>query len=109
MSIPKYNEIMSPLLDYLSNNGEKSYRDLEQPLAEHFNLSAEEVSKIYSSGNGRIFLDRISWALSYLTVAKLTQRPKRGCYQNTELAAQYLYNSAKVQQFVKQCSAHRDE
>ncbi len=109
MSIPKYNEIMSPLLDYLSNKGEKNFRSLEQPLAVHFNLSTEEIAKIYDSGNGRVFLDRISWALSYLTVAKLTERPKRGYYQNTDLAAGYLNNPEKVQQFVKQRSAERDE
>ena len=34
----------------------------------------------YSSGNGLVFDDRVSWALSYLNMAGLVDKPKRGVY-----------------------------
>ncbi|BBB29877.1 winged helix-turn-helix domain-containing protein [Neptunomonas japonica] len=48
------------------------------------------ISKEYDSGNGTVFLDRISWALSYLTNSGLTERPRRGVYKLTEKAKDFL-------------------
>jgi restriction system protein len=60
-------------------------KEFEKPLAEQFNLSAEELSQMYSSGNGPMFYDRISWALSYLKMAGLVLKPKWGTYQISKL------------------------
>lgn len=56
-------------------------KDFRVPLAEHFHLTEEEMNAWYPSGNGEIFLDRISWALSYLFIAGLVEKPKRGDYK----------------------------
>ncbi|WP_420553912.1 winged helix-turn-helix domain-containing protein [Neptuniibacter marinus] len=77
MSIPKYNDIMR----YLDNHGEQKFRSLEQTLAREFELSDEEVAQEYDSGNGTVFLNRISWALSYLTNSGLAERLRRGVYK----------------------------
>lgn len=108
MSLPKYNEIMAPALEYLSLHGVERGRDLESPLADHFRLTLEQQNKMYDSGNGKIFLDRVSWALSYLIVAKLIERPKRGYYQITELGRQFVGQDQKIQSYVKAKSAERD-
>ncbi|RTE66348.1 restriction endonuclease [Amphritea opalescens] len=108
MSIPKYNEIMPNILRYLNTNGEQKFRDLEQPLAIEFGLSDAEIIQEYDSGNGTVFLDRISWALSYLTNSGLTERPRRGVYKNTELAQAFLDKpTEEIQIFVKQQMALR--
>lgn len=59
-------------------------KELRIPLAKHFNLTDEEMNEWYPSGNGEIFLDRISWALSYLFIAGLVEKPKRGDYKISE-------------------------
>lgn len=108
MPIPKYNDIMPNLLRYLDMHGEQKFRNLEQPLAQEFGLSDEEVAQEYDSGNGTVFLDRISWALSYLTNSGLTERPRRGVYKNTDNAQRFLAKSSvEIQQFVKEQMALR--
>jgi restriction system protein len=108
MSIPKYNEIMLNILCYLDTNGEQKFRSLEQPLAAEFGLSDNQTAQKYDSGNGTVFLDRISWALSYLTNSGLTERPRRGVYKNTNKAQTFLDKSSEeIQQFVKEQMALR--
>lgn len=107
MAIPKYDEIMPEALLYLSRHGVQTGRSLEAPLAEIFGLTEEESSQEYASGNGLIFLDRISWALSHLTIARLLVRPKRGSYQCTDLAQQYLNDPKKLRAYVKKKAAER--
>ncbi|MBN1005457.1 restriction endonuclease [Amphritea pacifica] len=108
MSIPKYNEIMPNILRYLDKHGEQKFRSLEQPLAAEFGLKDEQIAQEYESGNGTVFLDRISWALSYLTNSGLTERPRRGVYKNTEIARTFLDKSTEeIQQFVNKQMARR--
>lgn len=109
MAIPKYDEIMPAALDYLAENGLTRYRDLEAPLAQRFELSEKEVSKEYESGNGTVFLDRISWGLSYLALAGLMARPKRGYCEITEIGKAYVGKPDEIKQFVKLKVAERQE
>lgn len=95
-------------LDCLLTTGIVNWRELEAPLAVEFELSESEVAQEYASGNGAIFLDRISWALSYLALAKLVARPKRGFYQVTELASIYIGQSVQLKAYVKEQIAARD-
>ncbi len=102
MTIPKYDEIIPVALDYLADSGLSKYRDLEEPLAQVFELTEEQIVLEYESGNGAMFLDRISWALSYLTMAGLLERPKRGQYLITDLGKKYVGKAKELKQFVKQ-------
>ena len=108
MAIPKYDEIMPALLAYLAGHGVLGWRELEAPLAVEFELSDAEVAKEYDSGNGTVFLDRISWALSYSVMAGLVERPKRGFYQVTELGRRMVATPDKIGPFVKQKLAERE-
>ena len=56
-------------------------KDFLNPLAIYFDLSDEEVSEMYESGNGYIFYNKISWTLRYLNMAGLLNKPKRGVYK----------------------------
>ena len=78
--IPTFQQIRIQILRELCTGGVMRAKDLRAPLAKHFKLTEEEVNARYDSGNGEIFLDRISWALSYLFIAKLVEKPKRGDY-----------------------------
>lgn len=57
----------------------------------------------YPSGNGEIFLDRISWALSYLFIAGLVEKPQRGDYKISEKGLSLLSSSTEEQinEFIK--------
>jgi restriction system protein len=109
MTIPKYDDIFVSILDFLKDGSERKAREMEIPLAEQHKLSEEELSKIYESGNGRIFYDRISWSLSYLRIAGLVERPKRGIYKITEKGIEILSTPESLKSYVKTKSSERDK
>ena len=101
MTIPKYDEIQYPLLEYLHDRDTVKYRDFEEPMAQHFNLSPDEVAEEYESGNGKIFFDRISWALTYLNIARLIERPKRAHYRITQDGLDVLGDHQRFQELLQ--------
>lgn len=109
MNLPKYNEIILPALDYLNTHPEVRIRDFEIPMARHFNLSKEQVEHEYESGNGRVFYDRICWALSYLNMAGLVQKPRRGVYTISESGKAQLQRPDHVFAFIQEQIAIREE
>ncbi|MCZ4339762.1 restriction endonuclease [Shewanella colwelliana] len=98
---------MPEALEFLANSDAINWRSLETPLAEKMGLSAQEIEAEYESGNGAIFLDRVSWALSALGRAKLVERPKRGFYQITQLGLTYLDRKEKIYPLVKEVDAKK--
>ncbi len=54
--IPKYNEIQQPALKFLSEHTDKPYRakDMLSSLAEHFNLTEEEVAEEYPTHSAHL-------------------------------------------------------
>ena len=77
-------------------------KDLQTPLANHFKLTPEEVNAIYNSGNGNVFRDRISWALSYLFMAKLIEKPRRGEYVISQMGKEMIAscNEEQINAFI---------
>lgn len=108
MALPKYDDIMPLALDYLASDGLQSWRSLEEPLALKFELSTTERAEEYTPGNGLVFLDRLSRALSCLNQTKLIQRPKRGYCEITELGKQYIDKPEQLRTWVKTKAAERD-
>ncbi|EWH09822.1 restriction endonuclease [Cellulophaga geojensis KL-A] len=102
MAIPKHDEIRVPVMELLTKNGTMKLRDFIEPLSEHFGLTDEEVNEMYPSGNGHIFYDRISWALSYLNMAGLLDKPKRGMYKINESGIELLKTPKKVDKYIEQ-------
>lgn len=101
MAIPKHDEIRVPAMKLLEERGTMKLRDFTEPLAKHFKLSDDEVSEMYASGNGHIFYDRISWALSYLNMAGLLEKPRRGMYQINSKGIELLKTPDKVNDYVR--------
>ena len=81
MAIPKFDAIRIQALKLLGNGQTLKPKDFFQPLAEQFRLDENDKNAMYPSGNGYIFYDRISWALSYLYLAQLVDKPQRGLYR----------------------------
>ncbi len=109
MTIPKYDDLFVSVLNFLKDGSERKPRELEIPLAGQHKLSEEDISKLYESGNGPIFFDRISWSLSYLRIAGLVEKPKRGIYKITEKGMEILSTPEKLKNYVKTKSSERDK
>ncbi len=100
MALPKHDEIRLPALKLLDNNQELKTKDFVQLLSLHFELSDEEINQMYPSGNGHIFYDRITWALSYLYMAKLVDKPKRGTYRITLTGKELVKDPHKINEYI---------
>ena len=84
MSIPKYDELMKPLLSIIQDGQIYKIKDLYTPLAEHYHLTDEELSQLLSSGRQTVFKNRVAWASTYLSKAGLVNKPQRGSIQITD-------------------------
>lgn len=102
MAIPKHDEIRVPVMELLKQNGTMKLRDFIKPLSIHFGLTDEEVNEMYPSGNGHIFYDRVSWALSYLNMAGLLDKPKRGMYHINDTGIELLRAPSRVDSYIEQ-------
>lgn len=101
MAIPKHDEIRVPAMQLLLKNETMRLRDFIEPLSIHFRLSEEEINEIYPSGNGHVFYDRISWALSYLNMAGLLDKPKRGIYKINQTGINLVSTPEKVNSYIE--------
>ena len=89
MSIPTFQEIMSPLLNALANdNKEHSLKELNTILVKHFHLGDQEQSQLLPSGTQGVFVNRVSWANYYMMKAGLIDRVGRGTYKITDIGQQ---------------------
>jgi len=100
MPIPKYDEIQIPALQLLSDGKPRKRIEIEEPLSTHFKLTSEERDQMYDSGNGPVFMDRVQWALSYLNMAGLVSKPKRGLYQINEEGRKVLKKPTELKQYI---------
>lgn len=62
MAIPDFQSIMRPMLEHLEDGKVHRNRETNNFLAEHFQLSGEELSEMLPSGYARLFDNRIGWA-----------------------------------------------
>ena len=78
-------------------------KDFRVPLVEHFHLTDEEMNTWYPSGNGEIFLDRITWALSYLFIVGLVEKLKRGDYKISDKRLSMLESCSdeQISEYIK--------
>ena len=100
--IPSFQQIRIQILKELRYGNIMQVKDLQTPLANHFKLTPEEVNAIYNSGNGNVFRDRISWALSYLFMSKLIEKPKRGEYVISQMGKEMIAscNEEQINAFI---------
>ena len=83
MTIPDFQTIMLPLLQFASDGEEYSIHELVEYLASQFSLTEEEKSRLLPSGQQPIFYNRVGWARTYLKKARLIDYTRRGYFRIT--------------------------
>jgi len=108
MAIPRHDEIQFPALKLLSDGKQRKAIEFEGPLAKEFNLTDSEINQMYDSGNGPIFIDRVNWALSFLNMAGVVMKPKRGIYQINDEGLKLISIPDKFREYIDQKIINRD-
>src|SRR5574339_467041 len=84
MAVPDFQTIMLPLLKIAEDSQEHSGHEFLSKLAEHFELSDDELNEVLPSGKQTRFYNRVGWARTYLIKSKLLEMTTRSGYQITE-------------------------
>lgn len=82
--LPKYNELMLPVLQVLEEKGVQGNHELRDALITSLEIPDELLDQRLPSGNQRIFDGRLGWARTYLAKAGLINRPRRATVEITE-------------------------
>ncbi len=78
MSIPDYQTLMLPLLEYLADGTtRRTVPDVTDHLAKRFHLTQADLDERLSSGQSTIY-NRTHWAVTYLSKALVIDRVGRG-------------------------------
>ena len=82
--IPDFQTLMRPALNCLADGDVRTTRSVRETLADQYDLTEAERAHLLPSGRARTFDNRVSWALTYLAQAGLTERPRRGHVRITD-------------------------
>ena len=83
MSIPDFQSLMLPLLQFAADKKEHSMKEAIDALAAQFHLTEEELAQLLPSGAQRIFYNRVYWAKAHLKMAQLLEDSKRAHFRIT--------------------------
>jgi len=84
MSIPDYQKIMLPLLEFAADGKDHTLREAVERLGDKFKLTPEEKKEMLPSGGQARFDNRVHWSRSYLKQAGLVENPARGTFRITD-------------------------
>jgi restriction system protein len=90
MPIPKYDEIMLPLLKVLSDGQAHTKRELTEKMADHFKLTPEEREQMLPSTRSTYIKHRTGWAAFGLRKAGLATNPVEGTLVITDEGRRFL-------------------
>jgi len=90
MTIPDYQSIMLPLLEFAGDQEEHSRNEAIEHVSKFFKLTDEEKRQLLPSGTKQIINNRVGWAKTYLKKAGLLEYPKRGYFKITDLGLNIL-------------------
>lgn len=96
MAIPGYQEFMYPFLKQLEDTREYNLQDLYSLLANHFQLTDEEIAELLPSGKQTLLKNRIGWARTYLSKAGLIKVVRRAVFQITDEGLKVLKDPSIV-------------
>lgn len=93
MSVPDYQSCMLPLLKLAAErNDEISTSEAVEILAERFKLTPEDLKEMLPSGIQPTFVNRVSWASTYMKKAGLLEKTRRGFFKITKRGQDILNN-----------------
>ncbi len=78
MSIPDFQSVMLPLLQLLGDGEEQTTARAIERLSDQFALSDAERKETIASGRQGLFANRVHWAFTHLSKARLIDRTGRG-------------------------------
>lgn len=90
MTIPDYQTIMLPVLQFIENGKEHTLREIINGLTDVFKLTEEERKELLPSGKQSVFDNRVGWAMTYLKKAGVVETPKRALYRITDRGREVL-------------------
>jgi restriction system protein len=90
MPIPKYDEIMLPLLKVLSDGNPHTKREVTEKMADHFKLTPEERQQMLPSTKATYIKHRTGWAAFGLRKAGLADNPVEGTLVITDEGRKFL-------------------
>jgi len=95
MSIPDYQTVMLPLLQFASDKKDHSLKEAIEHLCNHFKMTPEERGVLLPSGTQEVINNRVGWARTYLKKASLVEDPKRGYFRITKRGEDFLDTKPK--------------
>ncbi len=90
MPIPEYQRFFLPVLKIAGDGKNHSYGDMYSSIASEFKLTDEDRAELLPSGTARKFENRVAWAITYLSKAKLLDRVSRGIFRISERGGEVL-------------------
>lgn len=118
--IPKYEEIMRPLLVALKSNEILTLEECTNLMADYFKLTAAERDETLKKGNQTVIKNRTGWAKFYLDRAGLLKTIGRGKYVITDegrklldthkgdLNVNFLMTIPKFAEFIRRAKSKRE-
>lgn len=92
MAIPKFQEIMLPMLKLAADEKVWSLANARETLVRDFQLTSEEQAEMLPSGRQARFANRVAWAKVYLERGGLLTSPERAHFQITKRGMDVLSN-----------------
>jgi restriction system protein len=90
MPIPKYDEMMLPMLRFLEDGADHAQRELADRIAVHFRLTPEECAKMLPKVRATYVRHRVGWAVFSLRRAGLAEHPRRGVVRISDEGRRFL-------------------
>ncbi|MBP5975069.1 restriction endonuclease [Brasilonema sp. CT11] len=89
MTIPKYDELMYPLLSLYNDDKTHNYKEFSSQIIQKLKLSEDIVNVKIKSGQSQ-FINNLYWANTYLFNAEFLNRESRGNYTITQRGKEVL-------------------
>ncbi len=121
MTIPDYQSLMLPILEFSSDGQEHSLREVREAMAVQFELNSGEIKQLLPSGRQPVFSNRVAWAKTYLQQAGLLSSTRRGFFIITdqgketvlsgpaEISSKYLERFESFLEFRKRSGKAKDQ
>jgi restriction system protein len=74
LPIPKYQEILHPFLQFLSDEKNRTISEITEYLSKKFQLTDREKNQLKPSGGQELFKNRVGWARFYLKKSGLIEK-----------------------------------
>ena len=80
IKVPSFEKLMLQILRLMSDDKQRRNNDIKQELVTFMKLSDEQLAARNNNGNVKFF-DNCEFAISYLYMANLLERPQRAVYK----------------------------